>query len=315
MRESTKEIFEKHEIRKTGKQKAAFRKFIGEKAEALGYSSHVESGSFGARNVVVGDPDGARVVFGAHYDTCPRLFMPNFITPKNILVYILYQILLAVVVVAIPIIALRIIIELAAPLVGIVGDNLFLIKHFASLLWCIVAVYLLMAGPANKHTAHDNTSGVTTLVSIMEDIPEEMRSSVAFVFFDLEEVGLIGSSSFAGRHKAVMKDKLLVNFDCVSDGENIIFALRHGAREYEGVIREAYKPEGGFKVEVLSRGVIYPSDQASFKKGVGVAALKRGKFDILYMDRIHTARDTVFMEENIEFLARGSIELTRLLMD
>ena len=54
---------------------------------------------------------------------------------------------------------------------------------------------------------------------------------------------------------------------------------------------------------IRSKGVFYPSDQMNFKKGVGVAALKHSKFlRTDYMDRIHTNRDTVFCEENIEFL-------------
>ena len=51
--------------------------------------------------------------------------------------------------------------------------------------------------------------------------PEE-RANTAFVFFDLEEAGMIGSSRFAKVHKKVMKQKLLVNFDCVSDGDHFL---------------------------------------------------------------------------------------------
>jgi len=46
-----------------------------------------------------------------------------------------------------------------------------------------------------------------------------------------------------------------------------------------------------------------------FKCGVGVAALKRTAKGTLYMDRIHTKRDTVYQEENIEFLVDGCITL------
>ena len=50
--------------------------------------------------------------------------------------------------------------------------------------------------------------------------------------------------------------------------------------------------------------------------GVGVAALKRSKrFGILYMDRIHTKTDTVYREENIEFLKNGAITLTKLMSE
>jgi len=45
---------------------------------------------------------------------------------------------------------------------------------------------------------------------------------------------------------------------------------------------------------------IYPSDQMLFPRGTAIAALK-GK-QILYLDRIHTAQDTVLDEKNIEYL-------------
>ena len=39
---------------------------------------------------VLGDPETAKVVFSAHYDTCARLPFPNFIAPKNLLVTLGY---------------------------------------------------------------------------------------------------------------------------------------------------------------------------------------------------------------------------------
>ena len=88
----TREIFEFHQVRKTKQQKTAFLGYLRGFAEERGYSLKIEKGSFGARNAVVGDPDRARVVYTAHYDTCPVLPFPNFITPKRIGIYLLYQI-------------------------------------------------------------------------------------------------------------------------------------------------------------------------------------------------------------------------------
>ena len=45
---------------------------------------------------------------------------------------------------------------------------------------------------------------------------------------------------------------------------------------------------------------IYPSDQMLFPRGTAIAALKGKR--ILYLDRIHTARDTILDEKNIEYL-------------
>jgi Zn-dependent M28 family amino/carboxypeptidase len=174
-------------------------------------------------------------------------------------------------------------------------------------------MWLLVAGPANPHTVNDNTSGVVTLLSIMESLPSEFRSEVAFVFFDLEEVGLVGSSSFAATHKAILKDKLLVNFDCVSDGETMLFCLKKKTHPFSSVIERAFISDETVSVEIAKNGFVYPSDQMMMPCGIGVAALKKTKKGILYMDKIHTKNDTVFREENIEFLTKGAVALVSLL--
>lgn len=94
MTETTKEIFDNYQIRKTKKQKTAFIEYVKKLAEEYGYSLKVEKGSFGVRNIVIGDPDTAKVLYTAHYDTCARLPFPNFITPKCFLIYLLYQLLI-----------------------------------------------------------------------------------------------------------------------------------------------------------------------------------------------------------------------------
>ena len=66
-------------------------------------------------------------------------------------------------------------------------------------------------------------------------------------------------------------------------------------------------------VEITGKA-FYPSDNASFKVGIGVAALKKSKFlGTLYMDRIHTNKDVIYREENIQFLTDGAIKLTQML--
>ena len=51
---------------------------------------------------------------------------------------------------------------------------------------------------------------------------------------------------------------------------------------------------------------VYPSDQANFPYGVGIAAFRRCKWAGLYCGRIHTHRDTILEEENVNLL-RGQI--------
>ena len=306
MTETTCEILEKYQVRKTKKQKKAFIEYVEQLSKQWGYSFRTEKGIFGARNIVVGDPTKAKVIYTAHYDTCPVLPFPNFITPKCIALYLLYQI---AIVLGFFIVAALFggVIGFASAFLG-VGEE---IAFIASEIIYFAFLFLLLAGPANKHTANDNTSGVTLLIDIMKDLPEDGRDTVAFVFFDLEEMGLFGSASFARKHKREMKDRLLLNFDCVSDGETMLFVLRKKAKPYRTAIEAAFTQKDGFRVDVAERGVFYPSDQAQFPCGVGVAALRSTKGGLLYMNRIHTKRDVIYQEENIEFLKNGALELPK----
>ncbi len=314
MTETTKTIFETYEIRKTKKQKSAFITYVKSVADANGYAFRVEKGSFGARNIVIGDPEAAKVIYTAHYDTCPRLPFPNFITPKNFLIYFLYQIAVSVLFILLPIGALTVLWRLALDAMNVSEDARSLLMLLGFYVFLFGTMALLMAGPANKHTANDNTSGVTVLLDLMTSLPSEQKDKACFVFFDLEEMGLFGSSSFANKHKKAMKTKLLLNFDCVSDGEHILFALKKGALPYKKHIENAFAGNARIQTEVLSKGVFYPSDQANFPRGVGVAALKKAKkTGLLYMARIHTPRDTVYREENIAVLVHGATKLLELL--
>lgn len=306
-------VFEDFHVRKTNKQKTKFINYILNFAEYHGYSPRVEKGSFGARNIVIGDPATAKAVYTAHYDTCARLPFPNFITPKNFFYYIVYQLMITLPILAILFavaFGISFIVKLSGESLGLGDEMTDLLMRLAWLVAYFLVFYLLMNGPANKHTANDNTSGVITLIEIMQALPVEKRNEICFVFFDMEEMGLFGSSGFASKHKKVMKDKLLLNFDCVSDGDTILFAVKQKAKKYIPALEKSFVSDEYFKVDIASKGVFYPSDQANFKAGVGVASLKYSKkLHTLYMDKIHTKHDTVFNEANIKFLAEGAVRL------
>ena len=83
-------LLPQYEIRKTKAQKTAFIEMLrGVYGERLRVEE--EKKGMKSRNIVLGDPDKAKVICTAHYDTCAVLPFPNFITPKNFLVYLLYQ--------------------------------------------------------------------------------------------------------------------------------------------------------------------------------------------------------------------------------
>ena len=112
-----------------------------------------------------------------------------------------------------------------------------------------------------------------------------------------------------------MKNKLLVNFDCVSDGDHllVIYSKKAGAAALSA-LQEAFGPAADKEVQVVkSSKAVYPSDQSQFPLGVGVAALNYKKGIGLYMNKIHTKRDTVFDERNIAYLCSAARRLAMLL--
>ncbi len=293
------DLLEKYQVRKTKKQKTEFIDYATGYAAKCGYSARVEGNGKSVRNIVIGDVEGASVVYTAHYDTQAVMLLPNFITPKNIFIYILYQLLLVAMLLVLPITAAILLRELV-PEMADFAVVLFLLLYYAEF-------GIMMFGPANRHTANDNTSGVATVLGIMEKM--QVRTDVAFILFDCEELGLIGSKHFAKKHKDIMKERLLVNFDCVSDGKNMMFVCKKGAARRIEQIKAAFLPSGEINCLYETRWVIYPSDQSSFEVGVGVAAFHRTRRGLYYANRIHTPRDTVFDEGNIDYLVDGAVRL------
>jgi len=307
MTEQSRKIMAEMQVRKSRKQKEAFRAWLCGELEAAGYAPKVETG-FAARNVVAGDPEKARVLLTAHYDTQPVLPVPNFITPRNPFFFVLYQVLLVL-----PLfIAVAVVEGVLISVAGALGaeEVLWWLAPLTSMGLCVFFIWWIMDGKANKHTANDNTSGVLTLLETALALPPGHRDRVCFVFFDNEEKGMFGSAAFAKQHRQVKKNTLTINFDCVSDGDSIQFfpqkRLKKDAAALER-IEAAFLPGEGKDVQVVRGYSCYPSDNVSFKRGAGVCALKRKKIIGYYLDRIHTNRDTVLDEANIALLREGAL--------
>ncbi|MDE6589328.1 MAG: M28 family peptidase [Oscillospiraceae bacterium] len=303
MTEQSNKIMAEMQVRKSRKQKEAFRAWLCGELEAAGYAPTVEKG-FAARNVVAGDPDKAQVLLTAHYDTQPVLPVPNFITPRNPFFFVLYQ-----VVIVLPLFIALAVVE--GVLISFAPEAvLWWLMPLASMGICIFFMWWILDGKANKHTANDNTSGVLTLLETALALPAGHRDRVCFVFFDNEEKGMLGSAAFAKKHKNVKKNSTVLNFDCVSDGDSIQFFPQRKLKKDKGTLERlesAFLPAGGKDVQVVRGFSIYPSDNANFKRGAGVCALKHKPVIGYYMDRIHTSKDTVLDEANIALLRDGAL--------
>ena len=303
MTEQSRKILDEMQVRKSKKQKAAFRAWLCGELEQAGYAPCVEEG-FAARNVVVGDPDKAQVLLTAHYDTQAVLPVPNLITPRNLFFFVLYQALI--------VLPLFLVVAAAEGLIFafVPKSAAWWLAPLSCIAICAFFMWWVIDGKANRHTANDNTSGVLTLLETALALPPEHRDRVCFVFFDNEEKGMLGSAAFTKRHKGVKKSPPAVNFDCVGDGDSIQFFPRRKLKKDPAAlerIEAAFLPGCGRNVQVVRGFGFYPSDNANFKKGAGVCALKHRPIVGYYMDRIHTSRDTVLDEANIALLRDGAL--------
>ena len=292
------DVLSLYPVRKNKRQKAAFRDDVQSYIQSLGYICTTEKGSMGSRNVVIGDPKTAKYLVTAHYDTPPRLPFPNFITPLNFGIYLLYQLV---------IVALLLICSIApGVIVGILVGNSEIGSGVSMILYWTLLI-LMMAGPANKHNANDNTSGVVTILETARNLPAEYRHQVCFVLFDLEEAGLIGSSSYRKRHKKESAHQIVLNCDCVGDGNEMVLFPTKKLKNADmmDLLKTAEMDCDGKSVRVHRKGFsFYPSDQMNFPYGVGIAAFRRKKGIGIYCDKIHTRKDTILEEENVIILSR-----------
>lgn len=299
MNELSKLILEKYLVRQRKEQKAAFRNLVKE----MYPEARVEtSGKLPANNnVVLGDPDSAEVIIAAHYDTCVVLPFPNLIFVNNILGTIFCTLII-----------------LAPLLIAFIGVEFLSLYYLGTFGLFVVFAMLagmivyLVAGPPNKHTVNDNTSGTIAVLELYEKLPSEVRNRCCFVLFDNEENGLIGSREFKKLHPTTARNALMLNFDCIGDGEYLMMVYSRVAEEEREGLQAAFpetkfnrpKYRANFSFRQFFPMTFYPSDQLGYKKHVGFVAMHRS-FLGYYIPRIHTKRDTVLKEENLEYLTSG----------
>lgn len=304
MIEKAMDVLAHFPVRKSKKQKQTFRDSVQSYAAELGYECRIEKGSMSAKNIVIGNSETAQYLVTAHYDTPARLPFPNLITPQNPVTFILYQFLVVFAYIVVSIIP--------GVVIGVLLDSPELGSQIAVIIYWVLLI-MMMVGPANKNNANDNTSGVVTVLETAKALPEEYREKVCFVLFDLEEAGLIGSSAYRKKHKKVTENQIVLNCDCVGDGNEIVMfptkKLKKDAAKMK-LLRSAATAQGEKSLNLHEKGFcVYPSDQKNFPYGVGIAAFRRSKWAGLYCDKIHTNKDTILDKENVSILRDRLIAL------
>ena len=291
-------------VRKSKKQKHAFRDAVQSYVTELGYEVTIEKGSMGANNVIIGNPETAKYLITAHYDTPAALPIPNLITPCNAFTFILYQFV---------VVGLFVLSAMASGiLIGVLLGSPEMGSAAAGIVYWAMLIAMLV-GPANKHNANDNTSGVVTVLEIAKSLPESYRDQVCFVLFDLEEAGLFGSSSYQKSHKKFTASQVVLNMDCVGDGNELVMFLTKKllkSTEKMELLRSITGTWGEKSIAIREKGfAYYPSDQKNFPYGVGIAAFRRSSWAGLYCSRIHTKKDTILEETNVNILRAAVVSM------
>ncbi|MBR4080618.1 MAG: M28 family peptidase [Clostridia bacterium] len=298
------EIVSLFPIRKSDEQKKAFRDWALAKAAELGYDARIESAGKKSEtnNVVIGDPDTAKVIYTAHYDTPPRALYPTFMFADK-LPYVLNLVLLVV-----GMFLLCFVLAFAA---FRLTENI-IIAYLAIYPVCFGIPSLMMHGPANKNNVNDNTSGVAGVFSLMASLPEDVRKSAAFILFDNEEKGLVGSKAYAKAHPELEKNALVLNMDCIGDGEHILMAVNKDARSLPEIdaLEKTMQSVEGRHFEMLRTNNFLASDHKNFKRGVMVCACRKGKRIGYYAPNIHSKKDTFCDPANIDYLTKGLTAFT-----
>ena len=294
-------LTEKFPVRRSEAQKAEFRDFAVDFAKESGMSARVEA--LGKHNnVVIGDPLKAKVTFTAHYDTPCASIVPNLMIPRCVPLFLAYQFL--------PITLLLAVCLSIGYLVGVVAFNDYRVFAGVYLVLYFGLYFLLFRTFTNKNNVNDNTSGVATVLRLMEKLSDEQKGEVAFILFDNEEKGKLGSKAYNAAHKE-MASRLVINFDCVGNGNNVVLIAKPAAErsaDYQR-LKADFCGNAEFVVEHFpAKGSMSNTDFKSFDMGVSCMACKKTKKGLLYTPYIHTARDVVANEQNVEFITDGMIK-------
>jgi hypothetical protein len=303
MKDYLNEINEKHPIRRTKEQKEQFFNYLCNEFEPDTVRKDVLENKH--ENLVIGDIERAEIILTAHYDTPATALYPNLMMPANPALNMLYHILIPLLLALLSLAVACLIVAISA----VPEDKVNSVLIPCYLLIYFLSFYLSTRCFTNKNNKNDNTSGVATLVSIAKSV--EKKDKVAFVFFDNEEKGLLGSKAMAKKYKNELKNKLVINFDCVGNGREILIMAKKGVLNNENYIKllKTLKQENGFNLYFLSlEKCSSNSDHKNFENGVGVVACQKGKIAKFITGKIHTNKDTIADKENIEYLTSQMIK-------
>ncbi len=263
-------------LRHKAQEKERFRTFLVGELRRMGYSAGLQSresmlsrgGS--VTNVVAGDPETARVILVAHYDTGIREPLPPMICPTRPVTYALYQALT-------PTLALLLSLVLSFAVTMPLNMPTLTLPLFLLLIIC--GLLYLRFGPSETRNTDDNTSGVAALLETAAALTPRYRGQVAFAFLDCGMGGrMLGARAFRGAYPSV-KEKTVINVNCVAWGDELLILPSKYSRwntEVLDAINDSFENTEEKTCFLKTEGLAYyPSDNRAFRYSVTICACEK----------------------------------------
>lgn len=296
-------------VRRKEKQKTEFRAWLVYTLKEMGYSPKLESGEYSLSlggtmtSVVAGDPEKAKIVLAAHYDTGVREILPPMISPTRPVSFILYQALFPILVLA-GSFALSLALTFPFDLPALTLP-LFLVLLAA-------ALFYPKYGPDERATLNDNTSGIVTLLEVARTLTPRYRGEVCFLFLDGGTQAAKGAKGLRRAHPC-LKEKPVMVVDCVAEGDELLL-LPGRAGRWNGALLDAINDNFSNSEKktcfLKTDGLItFPSDNRAFAHSVSICACRKiPGFGRCILPR----RAKEIDEENLAILREG---LSKLIMN
>ena len=293
-------------VRRKPTEKEKFRLWLVGTLREQGYQPKLQHRETALRiggdvtNVVVGDPDKAKLILVAHYDTGVRTLLPPFYMPTRPLTAFLYLALT-------PVLALLGSFVLSFALTFPFNAPYLTLPLFLILM--VTALLYLRFGPSETRNLNDNTSGVAALLETSAALTPGSRDKVAFAFLDGGFGGLSGAKGFRARYPSA-KEKTVINVNCVAEGGELLILPNKYSR-WDGEVLDAILDsfENGEHTTTFLKtdGLIYyPSDNRAFRHSFAICACEK----LRGFGRIVRPAKTADVDpEKIELLKNGLCKL------
>lgn len=297
-------LAEKYPTRFKREEKDAFSIFVAGVFKKIGYDEKKikiinMKDSFDNNNIIVGNPN-AKYIFTAHYDTPGKTgyFIPGSKIWGTGIATLIFAVVAFIFWFGCVFTATRFLPQSLS----------FAQRYFISLgilLALLIVTLVIPMLSKNKHNRNDNTSGVLGVIKLAEMIFEDsqLRDDCAFVLFDNEEWGLLGSSAYkkwCKKNGYDLSNSAVINLDCIGQGDNLTL-FTNSKSPISKTLAEKFNEQGA-EAKLKNSSLVFMSDHFNFKNSVMISRTSVSKFGFIYMPNIHTSKDTECDTEKIEEL-------------